>query len=183
VFPRASLVPELCLGTHFPEAPLRVRVTASRQNPKGNGQRLASRSGASDREKHGDFFGARPKKVRSRSVGGTKEDNLSPFAPLLFIAVGEGPGMRGPHEFFDSPISAPPPRTPRPAPPIRNSRHRKMLQQTGKLIFLYKQISARIRLCVEHGLRRAWNACRELENPPQPLSLKRVRSPEPSFRK
>jgi hypothetical protein len=150
--------------------------------------------------KTGDFFGARPKKVRSTSGDGSRSPVCrSPRSPLsLRPASFHRSGRTGSVEpgWGCSPSSARQISQERPRNPhvarrthdrknarekssSRNSGLRKMLQTTGKLGFSYKEISARIRLCSEHGLRRAWNACRELDNPPQPLSLKRVRSPEP----
>jgi hypothetical protein len=53
-------------------------------------------------------------------------------------------------------------------PPRATRASARCCNKLEKLGFTYKQISVRIGLCIEHWLRRAWNACRELENPPQP---------------
>jgi hypothetical protein len=50
----------------------------------------------------------------------------------------------------------------------RNSRSQHKLQQTGKLTFSKRRISAILRLSVEHRLRRAWNAHRDFRILPQP---------------
>jgi hypothetical protein len=140
--------------------------------------------------KTGDFFGARPKKVRSTSGDGSRSPVCrSPRSPLSLRpatfhrsgrtgSVAPGRGAARPLPLAKSRRSGPEIRTSRAAHTTaktrreksssRNSGLRNMLQKTGKLGFSSKQISARIRLCVEHGLRRAWNACRELDNPPQP---------------
>jgi len=59
-------------------------------------------------------------------------------------------------------------KTPRKILPSRNSHSRHKLQQTGKLGFNKRRISVIIRLSVEHRLRRAWNAHRNLRTLPQP---------------